>query len=158
MSLVPASKASSYQNLSVVINKDAAFCANQSSSHVIQHMLSNNGQNSNSAFLQSKHDAQMILHIPFSAPVGIRYIKLLTPAQFAKAKPKTIKLFVNRPALDFNDVNQVTPVQQFELTEDSDDKQIYELKFVKFLNVTDLTVCIFSCCLPLLTIIQKDFC
>jgi len=142
MSLVSSSKASSYQNLAPAINRDAAFCANQSSAHVIQHMLANNGSTaSSSSFLQSKHDAQMILHVPFTVPVGIRYLKLSTSSQHAAAKPKTIKLYVNKPSLDFNDVNDMAPVQQFELSEgDEANNVIYELKFVKFLNVTDLSV------------------
>jgi len=90
-----------------------------------------------SAHLDSYTDEQLLFYIPFMNPVKIHSLKITAPAN----GPKNIHLFVNKNDIGFEDVKSIEPVQSFEL-KDKDIKpdSLIALKFVRFQNVSSLTI------------------
>jgi len=83
-------------------------------------------------------DPELILHIAFNQIVKIHSIAIEAPEDNG---PKTVKLFTNRPTIDFNDAKKSESVQTLEFEK----KQIIdgtpvELRFVKFQNVQSLSL------------------
>lgn len=102
---------------------------------------------SKDAKLESDADAQLLLQLPLRSALRIRSVRLRTAAATddaddgAKRAPRTIKLFVNRPALGFEDAESDEPAQEIELTEKQATKGgNVELRFVRFQNVSHLSV------------------
>jgi len=86
---------------------------------------------------RSDADAQLILCVPFSQTV--RLTGLAVGAPLGAEAPATLKIFVNRPALGFEDVGDVEPAQAFTLTDADlgEDTQL-KLKVAKFTAVNSL--------------------
>jgi len=89
-------------------------------------------------FRSDEDDPELILHITFNQIVKIHSIAIEAPEENG---PKTVKLFVNRPAIDFNDAKNNEAVQTLEfekknLTEGAP----VELRFVKFQSVQSLSL------------------
>jgi len=83
--------------------------------------------------LRSDADAQLLISIPMTQPVKLHSLEIHAPPE---AAPKTVKLFVNQPSLDFDDIDSHAPVQELKISAGSR----MELQFVKFQNVSLLTV------------------
>lgn len=132
------------QNLNVEIDVNHADCLNQSDQHTIQHMLQNSNSNSNSEnndtslYLESHADEQLLMFIPFVNKVNIRSIAVWAPE--TEQCPQTIKLYVNRSSMDFDDVDHAKPTEIIQLTSEQDGAQgkVHALKFINFRNVVSL--------------------
>ena len=78
----------------------------------------------------------------------LRSIALRTKENEIASAPKTIKLYINRPAIGFEDVQDSEAEQTFELSEEDvkSGKQI-QLRYVRFQNVNSLHVsdAMFTC-------------
>ena len=93
---------------------------------------------------KSDADEQLILHVAFQEFVRIKTIKFTSfnNGIDPEVNPTTVKVFVNRENLGFEDIEDVDPTQIFELT----DEQLREssdplpTKFVKFQRVKSLTI------------------
>ncbi|RXW17834.1 hypothetical protein EST38_g8016 [Candolleomyces aberdarensis] len=88
-------------------------------------------------FLESDADDQIILRIPFTGSIRLR--SLLIKAGPGDQTPSKIVLYANQPNLDFDEVNERTPSQEFELPQ-SNEVGEYPLKAVKFSNLSSVTL------------------
>eukprot|EP00959_Pyramimonas_sp_CCMP1952_P085893 1796690-Pyramimonas_sp.AAC.1 len=80
------------------------------------------------------------MHITFGQLVRVHSL-VLTPTPEDKSKgPQSIKLFVNKPTLDFDAAEQEAPVQEIELTADHLNGSPIELRYVLFQKVSSLTI------------------
>jgi len=93
---------------------------------------------------KSDADEQLILHFSFQEFVKVRSIKLTSfnRGLEPESNPATVKIYVNRENMGFEDCEDILPTQTFELTED-DLKESAEpllLKYVKFQRVKSITI------------------
>jgi len=77
-------------------------CLNEADERGIKRILNNRERNTSSAYLESDTDEQLLINIYFNQTVKVRSISI--KADPATAGPKAIKLFTNKPALGFEDV------------------------------------------------------
>ncbi|CAF1654953.1 unnamed protein product [Rotaria magnacalcarata] len=89
-------------------------------------------------FRSDEDDPELILHIAFNQVVKIHSIAIEAPEENG---PKTVKLFINRHAIDFNDAKSSEAVQtlQFEAKHLKDGLPV-ELRFVKFQSVQSIAL------------------
>jgi len=74
----------------------------------------------------------------FSQAVKLHSIKFHAPLSHA---PRRVKLFTNHSTLGFDDATSIPAVQELELTEeDYKENAVTGLRFVKFQNVTTLSI------------------
>jgi hypothetical protein len=111
---------------------------NQKGGHDVRNIL-----NKDASYLESDVDEQLIISVPFNQTVKLHSLKLVAASK-AHA-PKSIKLYVNRPILGFDEVDSVEPTQTLDLTEEdyADDKLI-PLRFVKWQSVSSVVIFIGS--------------
>ncbi|KAG2153967.1 galactose-binding domain-like protein [Suillus clintonianus] len=87
--------------------------------------------------LESDADDQLILRIPFTGSVRLRSLLLKTGP--GDQTPTKVALFSNQPSMDFNDVSDKAPVQEFDIPQDRNVAE-YAVKTAKFNNVSSLTL------------------
>jgi len=128
-----------YVDLEDAIMLPECECLNESDDHTFAHALSKNG-----GYLESDADAQLIIFVTFNQTVRLHSLILDAPADTG---PATVKIFANQVAPpDFDACEVALPVQQLELTaDDLTGKAPIPLKFVKFQNITRLTLYVASC-------------
>ena len=105
-------------------------------------------------------DPQLLIKLSFREPIKLRGFKLLSTAAAAasstaasasvqsenpdgntESAPKTVKLFVNSPNLSFADTDSTPPTECVVLAgEDVGGVREVKVKFVRYQNVTGLTV------------------
>jgi hypothetical protein len=91
-------------DLSSFIMKQQCECLNESDYHTFLQCL-----NTESGYLQSDEDEQLIMSIAFSQPVKVHSLKIKAPAENG---PKNIKLFINQPrTIDFEMANSNISIQ-----------------------------------------------
>ena len=83
--------------------------------------------------LQSDADEQLLLSVALPAPVKLHSIAL----EAAENAPKSVKLFINKPDMNFDDAEGTPCTQALDMT-GSGGK--YTLKFVSFQFVQHLTI------------------
>ncbi|KAL1745435.1 PITH domain-containing protein [Schizophyllum fasciatum] len=116
-------------------------CLNENDEHTAKSILAGKARSKDSAkYLLSDADEQLVLNITFNQAVRIRSLVLHTAN--ASQGPKLVKLFVNRPNIGFEDVEDASDgevAQTIELTEDDvrSGKPI-ALRFVRFQSVNSL--------------------
>ncbi|KAF8899875.1 DUF1000-domain-containing protein [Gymnopilus junonius] len=88
-------------------------------------------------FLESDADDQLIIRVPFTGTVRLKAV--LFKSGPAGHTPQKIALFANGHNLDFGDINDITPTQEF-LIPQSQDVGEYTLKTAKFSNISSLTI------------------
>lgn len=125
---------SGHMDLSSFIMKQQCECLNESDYHTFPQCL-----NSDSGYLQSDEDEQLIISIAFSQPVKVHSLKIKTTAENG---PKNIKLFINQPrTIDFEMANSNTSVQDLTLSaKDVEEGNPVPLRYVKFQNVQNLQI------------------
>lgn len=123
-----------HMDLSTFINKSGCECLNESDEHPLAHCLTAKG-----GYLESDCDEQLIISIEFTQPVKIHSLKIYGPKDKG---PKTVKVFQNQPrSLDFDSADSMTPTQQLDLNpEDIEEGSVTQLRYVKFQNVTSITL------------------
>jgi len=91
-------------DLSSFIMKQQCECLNESDYHTFSQCL-----NSDSGYLQSDEDEQLIMSIAFSQPVKVHSLKIKAPTENG---PMRIKLFINQPrTIDFEMAHSNTSIQ-----------------------------------------------
>jgi len=85
--------------------------------------------------IRSDCDEQLLLTVALAQPSKISSIRIAAPD--AASAPSTIKLFVNKTSLAFDDVESMAPTQTLSFEGTSGE---LKLNFVKFQNVSSLTV------------------
>ncbi|KAF9286555.1 hypothetical protein BGZ68_002798 [Mortierella alpina] len=107
-------------------------CLNQQTANHIRNALK-----ADETYLESDVDEQLIISVPFNQSVKLHSIKIV-PKDIAHA-PKTIKLYVNKLTLGFEDADSVEETQTVVLSEkDYEGNGLISLRFVKFQNVTSV--------------------
>eukprot|EP00299_Pterocystis_sp_00344_P014053 c694_g1_i2.p1 GENE.c694_g1_i2~~c694_g1_i2.p1 ORF type:complete len:156 (+),score=38.57 c694_g1_i2:264-731(+) len=89
-------------------------------------------------FLQSDADEQLILYIPFTCSVNIRSICVI--GHSARTSPASMRLFINRQDIDFDNANDVECAQRIELVENLQGRVEFPTKFTKFQGVNELVI------------------
>lgn len=122
------------------IDKKSVECLNQKDDHPIASVFTDDD-----SFLSSDADQQLIVSMGFNMPVRVHSIAFkctFTPETAPDASgPKTIKLFCNQSALDFDDMDSAVAVQELTLTQSQlESGEPVALKFVKFQNVNILSI------------------
>ncbi|KAG6373304.1 galactose-binding domain-like protein [Boletus reticuloceps] len=88
-------------------------------------------------YLESDADEQLIIRVPFTGSVKLR--SLLLKAGPGDQTPQKIALFANEPSLDFDDVSDKSPAQEFEVAVGREVGE-YAVRATKFTNVTSVTL------------------
>jgi hypothetical protein len=79
--------------------------------------------------LTSSADEQLLMHIPFTGQVRLHSILLRTST--TPSCPKTLKVFINDPGLDFETASEKEPTQELSVAQTSEVQEI-PVKRVKF--------------------------
>lgn len=100
--------------------------------------------------VESDTDEQLMLFVPFLSILKVHSLHITShPSESdedeAPSRPKTIKLFVNKPQiLSFDEADGIPATQEISLSEKDWDPKTntakIELRFVKFQNVTSLVI------------------
>ncbi|KLO17988.1 DUF1000-domain-containing protein [Schizopora paradoxa] len=126
-------------DISLIPNFDPSQlnCLNEASAHTLKEMIK-----SPNAYLESDADEQLILNIHFLQKVRVKSITLRTSEAAKDQAPKDILLFINKPSLGFEDVEDNTAViQKITLSpEDAVKGASIPLRYVKFQNVHSLHI------------------
>lgn len=127
-------------DLSVKFDKTECYARNESSQFPMENLFIGDSRFG----CKSDADEQLILHFAFQENVKVHSIKFteFNRGSDPDSNPVTVKLFVNRVNLGFEDVDDVEPTQIIELTE-ADLKENADpilLKFVKFQRVKSITL------------------
>ncbi|KAG5441038.1 Thioredoxin-like protein 1 [Clonorchis sinensis] len=126
----------SQPDLSPFLDTTQCECLNEDDTHPLSNLLSSE---MGDGYLLSDTDAQLIIFITFAQFVRLRSLQINGPEDCG---PKTVKLFVNQTSTpDFSACESADAVQTLELeTKDLIEGAIVPLNFVKFQNVTTITV------------------
>ena len=85
-------------------------------------------------FIESDADDELILYVPFTGTVTLKSIRLIGGRD--GRYPATMKVFVNREDVDFDNVRHLTPAQEWHLVEDFRGDVDYQTKYVGALSMT----------------------
>jgi hypothetical protein len=90
--------------------------------------------------IESDADEQLILFVPFTSMIKLKSIGILGPND--DTAPASVKVFINRDDIDFDSVDSITPIQEFDLVREcpSDFLPEYQTKLTKFQNVRNVTL------------------
>ncbi|KDQ12340.1 hypothetical protein BOTBODRAFT_34634 [Botryobasidium botryosum FD-172 SS1] len=88
------------------LDSSQVHCLNESKDHSIQPIFQTKSKNTSDAYLLSDVDEQLLLNLTFNQTVRIRSIVLQSSS--AAQAPKLIKLFINKPSLGFEDVEDAS--------------------------------------------------
>ncbi|KAL8286499.1 hypothetical protein RQP46_004516 [Phenoliferia psychrophenolica] len=124
-------------SLNSFIDMGQISCLNEDAAHTIRDLLKGGGDK----WLASDADEQLLLHIPMNQSTKIRAIRFTTLPSVAAQAPKTIRLFVNKANLGFDDAESEEPAQELVLTEaQARGDEAVQLRFVRFQNVSVLSI------------------
>ncbi|PVH84587.1 DUF1000-domain-containing protein [Cadophora sp. DSE1049] len=87
--------------------------------------------------LESDADEQLLMHIPFTGQVKLHSILIRTSP--SSSAPQTLKVFINRDDLDFSTTSDLSPTQEFKLSQTSEVQDI-QVKRALFGKVQSLTL------------------
>lgn len=83
-------------------------------------------------------DPELLIHIPFTTDVKLKAISVIGGRD--GTAPLQMRAFTNRDDLDFSAVQDLPPVQEWRLVENSDGELEYNTKYSKFQGVANLTL------------------
>jgi len=116
------------------VDKAQGECLNQSTEHKWDNIFKKDD-----SFLESDTDEQLLLYIPFNQPIKIHSLCFQAPDD--GRAPQTVKLFVNKRDMDFQSVDSAPATQVIELkADDVKGDKLVPLRFVKFQNVSSITI------------------
>jgi len=119
-------------NLFPLIDRTHSECKNEDDFNTLHTFLDGQGP------LTSDCDEQLLLFIPFIQPVKIHSILIVGPCGNS---PKNVKIFANLESpLDFDRALSSAAIQAIDFTKE--EKQLANLKFVKFQNVHNVQILI----------------
>ncbi|KAI0693881.1 PITH domain-containing protein [Cytidiella melzeri] len=119
-------------------------CLNESTDHNLKSIFSVRKLNtSSSSYLLSDADEQLLLNIPFVRSVRIKSLLIKSSGEPGQ-RPQRIKLFINRPSLGFDDVQDAEEPDATQII-DLTDAQVAEgkkipLRFVRFQNISSIHI------------------
>lgn len=126
-------------DLSIKIDKTGCYARNEAQGFPMANLFIEDPR----LGCKSDADEQLILHVAFQEFVKVKTIKFTEFNNGAdpESNPSTVKLFVNRENLGFEDIDDVEPTQTFSLTAEDlrESSDPIQLKFVKFQRVKSIT-------------------
>jgi len=126
-----------YVDLFDLVEPSQIECLNVKDEHPWQAMLK---AGDDDRFCESNVDEQLLLNIGFREKVKIKSIVFKGAPDKEDEFPRDVKLFVNK-RLGFGDVESGKPDQLLDLEpEDVADGKVIDLNFVRFQNVTGLSI------------------
>jgi len=127
--------AAKYLDITDQIDTSKARCLNEDVNHPVANLFA-----ADAAFtLKSDSDEQLLIHLPMKQTVKLWSMNLTAPA--GEERPVVVKLFINKPNMNFQDVDDAKAVQVFELAEEDLLAERHNLlKFTSFQRVDHLTV------------------
>ncbi|KAF8945723.1 Thioredoxin-like protein 1 [Haplosporangium gracile] len=121
-----------HSDMSEQITLNQVDCLNQQTANHVRNALK-----SDDTYLESDVDEQLIISVPFNQAIKLHSLRII-PNDTAHA-PKTVKLYVNKLHLGFDEADSVEETQTITLTEkDYEGNGLISLRFVKFQNVTSV--------------------
>ncbi|KAH6722186.1 PITH domain-containing protein [Leptodontidium sp. 2 PMI_412] len=87
--------------------------------------------------LESDADEQLLMHIPFTGQIKLHSILIRTSP--SSSAPQTLKVFINRDDIDFSAASELSPTQEFKLSQTSEVQDI-QVKRALFGKVQSLTL------------------
>mmetsp|Transcript_58469 Transcript_58469/g.143013 ORF Transcript_58469/g.143013 Transcript_58469/m.143013 type:complete len:207 (-) Transcript_58469:432-1052(-) len=131
-------------DLSGIIDKTECYARNENPNFPMSNLFIGDSR----LACKSDADEQLILHISFQEFVKIKTIQFVefNGGADPECNPTTVKLFVNRNNLGFEDIDDVEPTQEFELTSEqlkettADGSASIPTKYVKFQRTKTLTI------------------
>eukprot|EP01137_Pigoraptor_chileana_P010014 Opistho-2@59076 len=87
-------------------------------------------------YIESDADEQLIVYIPFTGDVKLKSICVIGGDN--GAHPKKMKAFTNRDNIDFDNVEGLAAVQEWDLHEDGDGVLEYQTRLAKFQGLSSL--------------------
>ena len=125
---------SKFVSLSEYIAKDHVECLNEDPDYPVRNVFMSDP----TSYLQSDIDHQLLISIPFRAPVKLGAVKLSFREEVDKACiPSSVKIFTNRNSSGFADVESLSPVQTISREELLSGNEI-PLRFVLFQNISSV--------------------
>ncbi|KAF9650240.1 DUF1000-domain-containing protein [Thelephora ganbajun] len=94
-------------------------------------------RNDEASYLESDADDQLILRVPFTGSVKLR--ALLLKAGPGDKTPLKVSLFANENNIDFDDIADKAPTQEFDVPQGRDVGE-YQVRAAKFVNISSITV------------------
>ena len=130
----------SMQDLSSKIDKSACYARNEAPGFGMSNLFIGDSR----LGCKSDADEQLIIHIAFQEFVKVKTIKFVAfnEGSDPECNPSTVKVYVNRENLGFEDIDDVDPTQVFDLTAEElrESSEPIPTKFVKFQRVKSLTI------------------
>ncbi|KAL2073353.1 hypothetical protein VTL71DRAFT_10677 [Oculimacula yallundae] len=87
--------------------------------------------------LESDADEQLLIHIPFTGQIKLHSILIRTSP--SSSAPQTLKVFINRDDIDFSSASDLSPTQEFKLSQTSEVQDI-QVKRALFGKIQSLTL------------------
>lgn len=111
---------------------------NESGEHMLKDMLRGGGDK----WLESDADEQLLLHIPIQQSIKLRALRFTTVSSKLQHAPKTVKIFVNAPGVDFDSADGGAEAAQEVALDEAQARgdKVVELRFVRFQNVKHLAI------------------
>lgn len=81
-------------------------------------------------------DPELLLFIPFTNDVIIKGISVIGGAD--GTSPSKMRAFINRVDIDFSNVQELSPVQEWDLTENPQGELEYQTRYARFQGVASL--------------------
>lgn len=132
--------ASGQHDLVSEIDHRQCWALNASKEHPLSDCLSAERRMLGDAFLQSDCDEELLIHITFVQKVRLSGIQIKAPATNG---PKSVKLIVNTPSLDFDSAKSTKTTQEVELSPEAlVGNAKVDLKLALFNSVGELTLLI----------------
>eukprot|EP01113_Clastostelium_recurvatum_P045257 TRINITY_DN7753_c0_g1_i2.p1 TRINITY_DN7753_c0_g1~~TRINITY_DN7753_c0_g1_i2.p1 ORF type:complete len:214 (+),score=51.79 TRINITY_DN7753_c0_g1_i2:35-643(+) len=86
----------------------------------------------------NEDDPELLVHIPFTGVVKLKSIVVIGGED--GTAPSKMRVFTNRDDIDFSTVNDVVPVQAWDIHEDTRGAIEYTTRAAKFINVSSLSI------------------
>ena len=121
------------------IDTENVRCLNEDEEHTVLHAIKPRAERHDTTkWLESDADEQLIIKIPFTGSVKLKCFSLGSgPGGHG---PLKVKAFINRDDIDFDNVNAIPPVQEWELPPDNPVDAYHMFKVAKFGQVRTLTL------------------
>lgn len=122
-------------DLSDLVVKEKCHCLNDSPGKPFANVFVGDDR----LVCESDDDEQLLMTFEFREAVRLHSLNIIAPTD--DHGPRTIKLFVNKPSIDFADCSELPAAQQFLLNlPDLEANRVCKLKMQNFTYVNSLTV------------------
>eukprot|EP00249_Psilotum_nudum_P032593 c48335_g1_i1 orf=178-786(+) len=81
-------------------------------------------------------DPELLLFIPFTSDVKIKAISVIGGAE--GTSPSKMRAFINRDDIDFSNVRDLIPIQEWDIAENLHGELEYQTRYARFQNVASL--------------------